>query len=62
MGFAVPHRGSLSSGGSPPYGISPAGPPPPGLFGGGGGGGLHAFGAPPPGGLHLGLANGPGRP
>lgn len=61
MGFAVPHHGSLSSGGSPPYGLSPAGPPPPSLFGGGSGG-LHAFGAPAPGGLHLGLANGPGRP
>ncbi|PRW34096.1 RNA polymerase I-specific transcription initiation factor RRN3-like [Chlorella sorokiniana] len=61
MGFAVPHHGSLSSGGSPPYGLSPAGPPPPTLFGGGSGG-LHAFGAPAPGGLHLGLANGPGRP
>ncbi len=60
MGFAVPHHGSLSSGGSPPYGLSPAGQPPPSLFGGGSTG-LHAFGAPAPGGLHLGLANGPGR-
>lgn len=57
LGFAVPHHGSLSSGGSPPFGVSPLGgappfgvPPPT----------LHAFGSgvpPAAGGLHLGLAN-----
>ena len=51
LGFAVPHHGSLSSGGSPPFGVSPLGAP---TFGPGAAT-LHAFGAA--GGLHLGLAN-----
>lgn len=55
MGFALPN-GSLSSGGSPPFGVSPLGPPPPFL-----GTGLASFGGAAPGGLHLGLANGAGR-
>lgn len=59
MGFAVPHHGSLSSGGSPPFGVSPAGvggapafgmPPAASK--------LHAFGSGAVGGLHLGLTNG----
>lgn len=60
LGFTVPHHhGSLSSGGSPPYGVSPLGHPPTGLFGAPAAGvppSLHTFGGAAPGGLHLGLA------
>lgn len=50
----MPHHGSLSSGGSPPYGVSPLGVPPFGATK------LPAFGATTGavGELHLGLSNG----
>lgn len=60
LGFTLPHPGSVSSGGSPPFGASPMGPTS-GVapFGSGV---LPAFGGsgagPSSGGLHLGLTNG----
>ncbi|KAL4436668.1 hypothetical protein ABPG75_003807 [Micractinium tetrahymenae] len=59
MGFAVPHHGSLSSGGSPPFGVSPVGVGGAPAFGvPPAAPGLHAFGSGAVGGLHLGLTNG----
>jgi hypothetical protein len=59
LGFTLPHPGSVSSGGSPPFGASPMGAAP-GVapFGSGT---LPAFGGTgpgPSGGLHLGLTSG----